>query len=67
MTRRLSARLARLEASAAQDKKSRSIVLRIGEAVPRNFSEHARVIRLPRKATSAELWMNDCAMRSRKG
>jgi hypothetical protein len=67
MVQRLSSRLARLEARAAQDKQSRSIVLRIGDPVQEDLNGNVRVIYLPRKSVSAEAWMCECTMRSQNG
>jgi hypothetical protein len=68
MLQRLSARVARLEARADQDQESRSIVVWLGaDGVPEDLPDHltgpVRVIYLPRKSTSPEAWMHECALR----
>ena len=60
MRRNLAARLARLEARTTQQQTSRGIVLWIGEPVPADLRAEDRVIYLPRKARTAEEWVQAC-------
>jgi hypothetical protein len=68
MVRRLSARVARLEARVDQDQEPQSIVVWLGadglpEALPDNLTGPVQVIYLPRKSASPEAWVQECALR----
>ena len=65
---RLVTRVARLEHHLRMGESSTSVVCWIGpDGVPEDLPEHldgsVRVIYLPRKSESAELWMHECALR----
>jgi len=68
MLQRLSARVARLEARVDQDQEPRSIVVWLGpdgqpETPLEEVDRETPVIFLPRKSTSPEQWVRDCALR----
>ena len=65
---RLASRVARLEKYSRMGESSQAVVCWIGpDGVPEDLPEHldgsVRVIHLPRKSTSVELWMQECALR----
>jgi hypothetical protein len=68
MLQRLSVRVARLEAPVDQDQEPRASVVWLGadgvpEALSDNLTGPVQVIYLPRKSESAELWVQECALR----
>jgi hypothetical protein len=68
MVRRLSARVARLEARVDQDQGLRSIVVWLGpdgqpETPLEEVDRETPLIFLPRKSPSPEQWVRDCALR----